>query len=57
MKDEIKLKLAILITCITWFGAFIYLVQRKHVKTLNINPYEISKDFEKMEELVTIKTK
>ena len=57
MKDELKLKLAILIMCLTWFGVFVYLTQRKHVKTLNIKPYEISKDFERMEELVTIKTK
>lgn len=57
MKDEIKFKLAILTMCLTWLGTFIYLTQRKHVKMINIKPYEISKDFERMEELVTIKTK
>ena len=54
MKDETKLKLAILIMCLTWFGTFIYLTQRKTVKTLNIKPYEISKDYERLEKLVEL---
>jgi len=57
MKDEIKVKLAILTMCLAWFGTFVYLTQRKHVKTIKIKPYEISSNFEEMEKLVEFKTK
>ena len=54
MRDENKLKLAILIMCLAWFGTFIYITQRKHVKTIEIKPYEIDKNYERMEKLVEL---
>jgi hypothetical protein len=54
MIDGKRMKLAILITCLMWFSVFIYLTQRKHVKTLEIKPYEISKDYERLEKLVEL---